>query len=167
MKRLLADWGLAIGVAVALIAGAAWWDRLQRPSGEAPPLRLVDTDGKERTLADFAGRPVVVNFWGTWCPPCRAEIPEFSAWSAAHPEVAVVGVAVRSGRGETLAKQAAALGATYTILVGDDAVTRDWAVDVFPTTYVLRADATIGAYARGAIDGNDLDALLAEASAAR
>ncbi len=163
MRRMLADWGIALAVAIALVAGAAWWDRLSRPSGAAPDLSLVDTSGVTHSLADLRGKTVVVNFWGTWCPPCRAEIPEFAAWSQAHPDVAVLGVAARSGRGAELARAAAKLGVTYTVLVADESTLSAWAIDVYPSTYVIRPDGQIGAYTRGAIDGSDLDRLVAEA----
>lgn len=163
MKRMLADWGIALAVAITLIAGAAWWDRLSRPSGAAPALTLVDTAGVNHSLTDFRGKTVVVNFWGTWCPPCRAEIPQFAAWSQAHPDVVVLGVAARSGRGAVLASAAAKLGVTYTVLVADDPTLAAWAIDVYPSTFVIKPDGEIGAYTRGAIDGSDLDRLVAEA----
>jgi thiol-disulfide isomerase/thioredoxin len=55
---------------------------------------LVDSKGHPQRLADYRGRFVVVNFWATWCVPCIQEIPEIAAFAKAHPEVAVIGVAV-------------------------------------------------------------------------
>ncbi|CAL1238892.1 TlpA family protein disulfide reductase [Candidatus Methylocalor cossyra] len=67
-------------VAVALVAlGAGWWaERWLRPepTGGAVPL-LKDLNGETRSLAEWRGKVLVLNFWATWCPPCREELPEF------------------------------------------------------------------------------------------
>lgn len=48
----------------------------------APSFQLIDLDNKKYTLNHFKGKPLIVNFWATWCPPCRAELPSFNrAWS--------------------------------------------------------------------------------------
>ncbi len=55
---------------------------------------LSDQKGKAYPLAQFKGKPMIVNFWATWCEPCREEMPEISELASAHPEVAVLGLAV-------------------------------------------------------------------------
>ncbi|HLO04009.1 MAG TPA: redoxin domain-containing protein [Symbiobacteriaceae bacterium] len=52
----------------------------------APNFEVVDLDGKPVSLASLKGRPVVINFWATWCPPCRREMPEFEAVLAQHKD---------------------------------------------------------------------------------
>jgi thiol-disulfide isomerase/thioredoxin len=52
----------------------------------APNFEVVDLSGKPVSLAELKGRPVVINFWATWCPPCRREMPEFEAVLAQHQD---------------------------------------------------------------------------------
>ena len=147
-----------------MIAGASVLDRANRPSGVAPPLELVNVAGGTTSLAALHGQVVVVNFWGSWCGPCRAEIPEISKWATAHPDVKVLGVAVNSGSGAKLAKDAAQLGITYEVLEATDAAVSAWRVDVFPTTFVIGADGNIKAAQPGRLDLDALQALVDQAS---
>lgn len=55
---------------------------------------LSDYTGKLYPLSQFKGKPLIVNFWATWCEPCREEMPEISAFASAHPEIAVLGLAI-------------------------------------------------------------------------
>lgn len=55
---------------------------------------LSDQKGKSYTLAQFKGKPMILNFWATWCEPCRDEMPEISELSTAHPDITVLGVAI-------------------------------------------------------------------------
>ena len=61
-----------------------------------PDVTLADRDGKPRSLSEWNGRPQVINFWATWCAPCRREIPMLNqlATDGAHPEIALIGIAI-------------------------------------------------------------------------
>jgi peroxiredoxin len=63
----------------------------------APDLALVDLDGKPASLDDLRGQVVMVNNWATWCPPCRAEMPELEAYYQAHKDDGFVLVGINSG----------------------------------------------------------------------
>jgi len=55
---------------------------------------LFDDGGKAYPLAQYQGKPVILNFWATWCEPCREEMPEISALASAHPEIVILGLAI-------------------------------------------------------------------------
>ncbi len=72
--------------AVLLLGGIATF-MMSPTAASLPPLALSSLDGRPVTLADFAGKPTVVNLWATWCPPCRREMPAMQQAQAAHPDV--------------------------------------------------------------------------------
>jgi peroxiredoxin len=152
-------------LALAAAAGAGgWWlqRRLQAPP--APPvalaapdsrtfvlkvgdradnLALPDLDGKTQQLSQWRGKRVLLNFWATWCAPCRKEMPELAAAQVRHPGVQVIGVAL--DQPQAVRQYLKRTAVDYPILIGIDA-------DPEPT---LRFGDTIGALPYSVLIGPD------------
>jgi cytochrome c biogenesis protein CcmG/thiol:disulfide interchange protein DsbE len=158
MQRALAT---SIAAALALRLGAAL---LQQPAAaDAPAFRLVDCEGEPVTLEQYEGKPLVLNFWATWCPPCQHEIPALSAYATANPDVSVVGVAVDSGPSDHMPQLRTDLGIEYEIYAGNSAMLRAYGVRGLPTTVVIGADGEVSSTWTGAIDQQQLARLVKKA----
>jgi thiol-disulfide isomerase/thioredoxin len=86
--------GLGRGYPIASLAGETSSDAIAL-GDPAPNFRLTLDDGRSLTLHDLAGRPVLVNFWATWCGPCRLEMPEIVRAANATPDLVVLAVNVQ------------------------------------------------------------------------
>src|SRR5258708_568207 len=85
--------GLAVLLSVSVVACAGSAGGCGAAVGRtAPPFATTDVGDRPVRLADYAGRPVLVNFWASWCIPCQAEFPVLRSVTQAHPDVAVLGV---------------------------------------------------------------------------
>jgi cytochrome c biogenesis protein CcmG/thiol:disulfide interchange protein DsbE len=133
------------------------------PAAGAPALSLPDLSGREVTLASLRGRAVAVNFWASWCPPCRSEIPELSAFYRENRDrcFELLGVAEDSGGRDEVARAAAALGVGYPVLLdrGGSAATR-FGVGGLPHTVVLDRDGNVRRVFVGAIGRSELERAL-------
>jgi len=113
---------------------------LQRVPGAppAPDFTLPDLDGKEVRLSDLAGKVVLVNFWATWCPPCRAEIPSMErAWSKLNAGgVAMLAIHI-GGDADRIWAFLAEFNVTFPVLIDrTSSVSKAWQTIGLPTTYI-------------------------------
>ncbi|MCP4805240.1 MAG: TlpA family protein disulfide reductase [Proteobacteria bacterium] len=142
MWRYIRDWGLSIALAGAVyLAISAFRPKPDLPD-QAPDFVLEDLDGESHVLSDYQGQWVVLNFWATWCGPCRTEIPTFNQFALDHPDVPVLGVAT-DGTPAGLRAFAKQQGMDYPILVADQATMAAYDVDTLPTTVVVGPDGQV------------------------
>ena len=145
---------IAAIVAVMLYAGvhAARKNRApasvagQLHSQAAPDFELKSLEGKNVKLSDFRGKAVLLNFWATWCGPCKLEMPWFVDLQKQYgPEgLQVVGVAMDDASEQDIAKFTQELGVNYPILLGKEAVGEAYGgVNVLPTTFFVDRDGKI------------------------
>lgn len=129
---------------------------------QAPDFTLPDLEGASVSLSDLRGRPVVIDFWATWCPPCVHQIPVLNAFQEAHPDIPVLGIAVDVDGRKVVAPFAEEHGIAYRVLIGDEDLARRYGAFGFPSLYVVDAEGRIALSHVGVIRRDELEAALAE-----
>lgn len=120
---------------------------------------LTDQYGEVHTLSDYAGKTIFLNFWATWCPPCRAEMPDiqklYEEYAAAGDDtVAIVGVAAPGYGGEKTTEEITAFleenGYTYPVLMDEGGqLFAQYGIYSYPTTFMIDKDGNVFGYASG------------------
>jgi thiol-disulfide isomerase/thioredoxin len=156
----LGDWLLgALRFVLLLVVITTVVGRLRAPVqfGAAPPFELVDLEGQTVSLKSLRGRPVVLNFWATWCGPCRAEMPMLAAWARSHPDAVVLGISVDRDP-EAVRRLVPTLDVPYRILLDSrHEVATAYGVDTYPTTFRLDENGQILGSHTGVVFGPQID----------
>jgi peroxiredoxin len=136
----------------------------------APEFSLKDADGRTVTLADYKGKVVLLNFWATWCGPCKVEIPWFVEFEQKYKDrgFAVLGVALDEEGWEVVKPYIDEAKINYRIIMGNDTVAQLYGgVDNLPTSFVLDQDGRIASTHVGLVDKsnyeNEISQLLKDA----
>jgi thiol-disulfide isomerase/thioredoxin len=137
--------GLYVGYHKARRPSASLTSHLMR-SAPAPDFSLETLDGKTMRLSDFRGKAVLLNFWATWCGPCKIEIPWFVDLQKEYGSqgLQIVGVAMDDASKEDIAKFAKEMGVNYPILIGKDSVGDEYGgVNGLPESFLIARNGTI------------------------
>jgi thiol-disulfide isomerase/thioredoxin len=136
----------------------------EKPKRPAPKFELKGVDGSPISLADHRGKPIVVDFWATWCVPCIYQVPELNAFWKSHREagdVAVIGVAVDVEGASVVGPWIEEKGVEYLIALGDEGLAREFGVMGFPTLAIITPDGNIESLHVGLIEVDELERLVA------
>jgi thiol-disulfide isomerase/thioredoxin len=112
----------------------------------APDFELASLDGKNIKLSDYKGKAVLLNFWATYCGPCKIEMPWFVELQKEYgPQgFQIIGVAMDDASTEDITKFAKDMGVNYPILLGKEAVGESYGgVNVLPTTFFIDRDGKL------------------------
>lgn len=127
----------------------------------APDFTVTDRDGNAVRLSDFSGKPVILNFWASWCGPCKSEMPEFEeAYHRYGEEIAFLLVNVTDGSSETVTSATSYIdGQGYTFPIYFDTTLEAsilYGASAIPLTYFIDANGNLVARAAGALSADKL-----------
>ena len=157
MKRLLTS----CLASLLLMAGAHGAGFEARPGTPAPELKAHDLAGAAKTLADYRGKVVLLNFWASWCPPCLREIPSMERLRirmAGRP-LAIVALDSAEAQADVDAFLSRMKLGFPVLLDPDGSNTRRWKVFALPTTFLLDAEGRVRYVLTGPTEWDEGEAL--------
>ncbi len=161
--RYLANRSAANG---SLYQGNAGGDFKGQP---APPFELKDLQGKSIRLSDYQGKVVLLNFWATWCPPCKEEMPWFVDLQQRYGAqgLQVLGIAMDDGDRQAIGSFAERMGVNYPVLLGKESVANAYGnVQFLPDTFYIGRDGKIVRHVQGLIDRRSIEETVKQALSA-
>ena len=130
---------IAIGL-TCLYAALALAQETSIAKRPTPDWKLADLDGKTVNFSDFRGKVLILDFWATWCVPCRVEIPHFVELQKQYGDkgLTVIGVSLDQQGPEVVKKFVERLGVNYPVVIGNEKVVDAYGgIEAIPTTFVI------------------------------
>lgn len=152
MKRYFALFVLFLYLSCSAVAAPQLLSPV--PNVPAPEFELLDLDDQIHRLADYKGKPLIVNFWATWCPPCREEMPSMErAWQKIQSEgINMIGINVGENF-DTVFGFTGQIEVSFPLLLDSDGQhSKTWPIRGLPTTFVLNNEGEITYQAIGGRD---------------
>lgn len=135
---------IMILVLAVLMLGACAKSSAVEIGEKAPDFSLPDINGQQVSLSDFKGKAMILNFFASWCPPCRQEVPDFIELQASYggEDFTVLGIALVNAKdARNFASQ---MGINYPVLVDDESVSNLYGpIRSIPTTFIVNKDGNI------------------------
>ncbi len=157
-KTLLALSAVILGSCLTTFAADATDKKMVAPSWQ-----LQNTEGKTVKLSDYKGKIVVLNFWATWCPPCREEIPDLVSLQKQYAAqgVVVLGISMDEGGTAKVASFAKKYGINYPVVMGDEKISEAYGgIQVLPTTFIIDRKGNIVDGLQGGADRAGFEAAI-------
>ncbi len=127
---------------VVVVAGIRFWQQRDMVSGVAPVLQGVTLAGKPYQLPAHPERPLLVHFWATWCPVCRAEQGSIAALARDNPDF--ISVAMQSGTPQQVAQYMREQGIDFPVINDpDSSISTAWGVHAVPASFIIAPDGQI------------------------
>jgi peroxiredoxin len=157
--RLLTAAGVALLAAGLILSRSSAPHKEQKERKTAPDFTLKDADGKIVRLSDYRGKVVLLDFWATWCGPCKIEIPWFKEFQRKYKDQGfeVIGVSMDEDGWQAVKPFASDMAINYRLVIGDDSTAQAYGgVDALPTTFVIDRKGKIAAVHVGVASKGDI-----------
>jgi peroxiredoxin len=162
---------VAMVISVMLVFGIQRVHHSKIPPGKlqgnaAPDFSLPTPAGQTMKLSDFHGKAVLLNFWATWCEPCKVEMPWFVELQKKYgPQgLQVLGVAMDDASPKDIAAFAQKMGVNYPVLIGKEEVGAQYGgIEYLPSTYYISRDGKVLEHAFGLVSRSEIEANIEKA----